>query len=105
MQLFYLLAHVVQKLFVFFCLLHKIKKQRSSAIATATQHFKKVKHTIHGVDGLKGHDLRFGRVGLLQHLAEMGHVVVAENEFLSAAVLDALDHRGMVACIRVDLTA
>lgn len=50
------------------------------------------KLTIHGVDGLKGHDLRFAGVSLLQQLSEMGHVIVAENEFLSPTVPDTLDH-------------
>lgn len=60
--------------------------------------------TIHGMDGLEGHDLWFGGVSFLEELSEMGHIIVAENEFLGAAVSDALDHGSMVSCIRVDLT-
>lgn len=60
--------------------------------------------TIHGVNSLKGHYLRLGGVSLLEHLSEMSHIIVAENKLLSTAVPDALDHWGMVACIRIDLT-
>lgn len=44
------------------------------------------------MNGLKSHNLRFGGVGLLQQLSQMGHVIVAENEFPSTTVLDTLDH-------------
>ena len=60
--------------------------------------------TVHGVDGLKGHDLGFGGISLLQHLSQIGHIVVAENKFRSTAVSDSHDHRGVVARVRVDLT-
>lgn len=56
------------------------------------------------MDGLEGHDLWFGGVSFLEELSEMGHIIVAENEFPGAAVSDALDHGSMVSCIRVDLT-
>ncbi|TNN82175.1 hypothetical protein EYF80_007543 [Liparis tanakae] len=52
------------------------------------------------MDRLKGHDLGFVGVSLLENLSEMGDVIVAENKFLHAAVLDAHDHGGVVARIR-----
>lgn len=60
--------------------------------------------TIHGMDRLEGHDLGFAGVSLLQQLSKMVDVVVAEDEFLSVAVPDPLDHGGVVACVGVDLT-
>ncbi len=44
------------------------------------------------MDSLKGHNLGFCGVSLLQELSEVGDVIVAENEFLSTAVPDTLDH-------------
>ena len=55
--------------------------------------------------GLEGHYLGLGGVPLPQQLPQVGHVVVAEDELLGPAVADAHDHRGVVPCVRVDLTA
>ena len=54
--------------------------------------------------GLKGHDLGLVGVSLPQQLPQVLHVIVAEDELLRPAVPDAHDHRGVVPCVRVDLT-
>lgn len=56
------------------------------------------------MDGLKSHDLWFCGISFLQDLTKMGHIIVAENEFLSAAVPDTLNHWGVVTRVRVDFT-
>lgn len=61
--------------------------------------------TSHGVDGFEGYDLGLPGIGLLQELLQVLHVIVAEHMLRNAAVADALDHRGVVASIREDLTA
>ncbi len=57
---------------------------------------------VHGVDGLEGDDLRHARRILCEQLIQMRDIVVAEDALGSAAVADALDHRGMVQRIGED---
>ena len=59
--------------------------------------------TIHGVHRLEGHDFGSCGVSLLQQLSQVSRVIVTEDKLLGAAGPYALDHRGVVACIRVDL--
>lgn len=54
--------------------------------------------------GLERHYFGSAGVGSLQQLLQVSAVVVAEDEALGSAVPDALNHRRMVPCIRVDLT-
>lgn len=61
--------------------------------------------TVHGVHGFKRHYFRRLGVGALQQLLQVFTVVVAEDDAFRSAVPDALNHRGVVARVRVDLTA
>jgi len=61
--------------------------------------------TVHRVHRLEGDDLGRGGVRPAQQLPQVRHVVVAEDKLLGAAVPDALDHGGVVTCVRVDLTS
>lgn len=54
---------------------------------------------------LKGNYLGSGGVGLLQQLVKVADIIVTEDKLLGCAVSHTLDHRGVVAGIRVDFTA
>lgn len=60
--------------------------------------------TIHRMHSLKGHNLGGLGVCFAQQLLQVFGVVMAEDEALSSAVPDALNHGGMVPHVRVDLT-
>lgn len=44
------------------------------------------------MDSFKGHNLGFCGISFLQKLSEMSDIIMTENEFLSAAVPDSLNH-------------
>ena len=58
--------------------------------------------TVHRIERLEHDQLWPLRVGGLQQLFEMRHVVVAENLLLGAGLAHALDHRVVVARVRQD---
>lgn len=60
--------------------------------------------TVHGVHGFKRHYFRRLGVGALQQLLQVLAIVVAEDDAFGSAVPDALNHRGVVPRVRVDLT-
>lgn len=60
--------------------------------------------TVHRVHSFKRHYFRRLGVRALQQLLQVFGVVVAEDEAFCAAVPDALNHRGVVPSVRVDLT-
>lgn len=52
------------------------------------------------MNGFKGYNLWDGFVDLLQQFLQMNWIVMSENVFGHFAVADALDHGGMVSCVR-----
>lgn len=60
--------------------------------------------TVHRVHGFKCHYFRRLGVGALQQQLQVFAVVVAEDDAFRSAVPDALNHRGVVPRVGVDLT-
>ena len=78
---------------------------KSSIYVKSEQPWHIIALTVHRVHRLESH--YFGSLGVwaLQQFLQVSAVVVAEDETLCSTVPDALNHRGMVPCIWVDLTA
>mmetsp|Transcript_5140 Transcript_5140/g.9035 ORF Transcript_5140/g.9035 Transcript_5140/m.9035 type:complete len:430 (-) Transcript_5140:329-1618(-) len=76
--------------------------QRAEFIGEVAQLCDRTEIAVHRIDRLKSDQLRRGGIIGLEQLAQMRHVVMAEDAFGAAIAPHALDHRGMVQRVGIN---